>query len=78
LNRRTAEYDVFGTSLQRTLTTVYGAAGNVVQNIDALNKTTTTVFDGLNRAISVTDPMCLLINGWSSLGIPKAATLRIS
>jgi YD repeat-containing protein len=57
-----------------TLTTVYDAAGNVVQNIDALNKTTTMVFDGLNRAISVTDPMCLLINGWSSLGIPKAAT----
>jgi RHS repeat-associated protein len=57
LNRQTAQIEANGVAgLQRTTTSVYDAAGNVVQSVDALGFTTTTVYDALNRATQVTDP----------------------
>jgi hypothetical protein len=41
LYRQTAVLDAYGTSIQRTSTTVYDSADNVIQSIDAANFTTT-------------------------------------
>jgi RHS repeat-associated protein len=57
LNRQTGETDAVGvTGVQRSVTNVYDAAGNVVARIDALGNATTTTYDALNRAISVKNP----------------------
>jgi RHS repeat-associated protein len=58
LNRQTTEIDAFGAgATQRTVTTVYDAAGNVQARIDALNYATTMTYDALNREVTVKDPL---------------------
>ena len=52
-NLRITQVDAYGTPLQRTLTTVYDANGNLIQSIDALGYTTAHGYDALNRRISV-------------------------
>jgi RHS repeat-associated protein len=57
LDRRTGETDAVGvTGVQRSVTNVYDAAGNVVARIDALGNATTSTYDALNRVIAVQNP----------------------
>jgi len=56
LYRATATIDAYGTSIQRTTTTVYDSADNVLQSIDAANNTTTYAYDALNRQTTVQTP----------------------
>jgi RHS repeat-associated protein len=57
-NRRIAEIDAYGvTGVQRTLTTVYDAASNVVASIDPLGNATTLAYDALNRITGQIDPL---------------------
>jgi RHS repeat-associated protein len=58
LNRQSTEIDAYGAgATQRTVTTVYDAAGNVQARIDALNNATTMTYDALNREVTVKDPL---------------------
>jgi RHS repeat-associated protein len=56
-NRQIAEIDAYGTSLQRTTTTVYDANGNVINTINALGAVTTYIYDGDDRQIAEQTPV---------------------
>jgi RHS repeat-associated protein len=57
LNRLTTQIDGFGSTAQRTTSTVYDAAGNAVVRYDGLRYATTTAYDALDRPTTVTDPL---------------------
>src|SRR5262249_28487775 len=58
LNRQITEIDAYGAgATQRTVTTVYDAAGNVQASIDALGNATTMTYDALNREVASKDPL---------------------
>src|SRR5262249_45910493 len=54
-NRQTRVLDAFGTSLQRTTTTVYDLAGRVSSVTDPLGHTTSYPYDALNRQTQVVE-----------------------
>jgi RHS repeat-associated protein len=55
LNQQTQLVEAYGTTLQRTSTTVYDAAGNVLSNTDPLGNVTSYAYDALNRATTEID-----------------------
>jgi RHS repeat-associated protein len=57
LNRETTRIDAYGvTGVQRTVTTVFDAAGEVQASIDALGNATTHTYDALGRETQVQTP----------------------
>jgi RHS repeat-associated protein len=54
-NQQIAEIDAYGTSAQRTVTTVYDANGNVLSTIDGRGTITSYAYDSDNRKIAEID-----------------------
>jgi RHS repeat-associated protein len=55
VNRQTQTIEAFGTSLQRSSSTAYDLAGNVLSRTDALGHVTSYAYDALNQQTKVID-----------------------